>query len=87
MYNKKNLRHSIHAYSTITILYTQYHTSLWVCLSCKTVDAKLSILFPDDMMENAKNMMGNKYNHGYFGYFIRNPFNVSEGELRRICVM
>ena len=41
-------------------------------------------------MENAKthasqNMMRN--NHGYFGYFIRNPFNNSEGELRVLCVM
>ena len=44
-------------------------------------------------MENAKsvsstcsqNVMRN--NHGYFGYFIRNPFNVLEGELRVICVM
>ena len=44
-------------------------------------------------MENAKsvtstcsqNMMCN--NHGYFGYFIRNPFNVLEGVLPVICVM
>ena len=41
----------MHAY-TSTI--THYYTSLWVCLSCKTVDAKLSILFPDDQMENDK---------------------------------
>ena len=27
------------------------------------------------------------HNHGYFGYFMRNPFNVLEGEFRVICVM
>ena len=35
----------------------------------------------------SQNMMCNIYNHGYFGYFIPNPFNVSDGELRVICVM
>ena len=53
MYSQKKIRHSMHVY-TSTI--THYYTSLWVCLSCKTVVAKLSILFPDDNMENDKSV-------------------------------
>ena len=43
----------MHAYTSII---THYYTSLWVCLSCKTIDAKLSILFPADKMENDKSV-------------------------------
>ena len=39
-----------------TCIITHYYTSLWVCLSCKTVDAKLSMLFSDDKMENDRNV-------------------------------
>ena len=82
----------MHAYTRITIHNTMQACES-VCLSCKTVDAKLSILFPDDKIENVKKFCFNivehtsftKYDasyrytssHGYFGYFKRNPFNVS----------
>ena len=57
----------MHAYTSII---THYYTSLWVCLSCKTVDAKLSILFPDDNMENDKSVAstrGAKVGEGWGG--------------------
>ena len=31
-------------------------------MSCKTVDAKLSILFPDGMIENARNVVSTLLN-------------------------
>ena len=55
MYNQKKIRHSMH------VLYK-------VCLSCKTIDAKLSILFPADKMENDKSVAstrGTKVGEGW----------------------
>ena len=44
----------LYLYNLYTILYKP--VSLSVCLSCRAVDAKLSILFSDDKIENAKNV-------------------------------
>ena len=56
MYNQKKIRRSMHAYTSITIIHNTIEACESVCLVKKTVDAKPSILFPDDKMENAKSV-------------------------------
>ena len=60
-----------------TSIITHYYTSLWVCLSCKTIDAKLSILFPADKIENDKSVAsstrGAKVGGGVVGVAIVPP--------------